>query len=117
MEEIIQGVAAAMGCQADLDVRRLTLAVQNDERAAQAVLAAARKVLPDGEIDANCRTMASEDMSFMMDEVPGCYFLVGSANPEKGLAYAHHHPKFDIDEAALPRASALMAASILELLA
>jgi amidohydrolase len=116
MEEVLQGVAAAMGCQAELKVQRLTPAVINDERAAKAVLSAAQKTFSDGQIDANCRTMVSEDMSYMMDEVPGCYFLVGSANPEKGLVFGHHHPKFDIDEASLPRASALMAASILELL-
>jgi amidohydrolase len=42
--------------------------------------------------------------------------FVGSANPEKGLNYGHHHPKFDIDEASLPRAAALMAATAVELL-
>jgi metal-dependent amidase/aminoacylase/carboxypeptidase family protein len=28
-------------------------------------------------------------------------FLLGSANPEKGLAYPHHHPRFDFDETVL----------------
>ncbi len=116
MQEVAQGVAAALGCQAELTVVRLTPAVLNDERAASAVLAAAQKTLPDGQIEANCRTMVSEDMSYMMEEVPGCYFLVGSANANKDLVYGHHHPKFDIDETALPRASALMAASIIEML-
>jgi len=116
MGEVVQGVAAAMGCQAQLDVHRLTPPVINDDRAARAVLSAAKKTLPDGQIEPNCRTMVSEDMAFMMEEVPGCYFLVGSANLEKELVYGHHHPKFDVDEAALPRASALMAASIIELL-
>jgi len=50
----------------------------------------------------------------MLEQVPGCYFFVGSANAEKGLNYGHHHPKFDFDEAALPRAAALMASAVME---
>ena len=48
-----------------------------------------------------CQTMGGEDMSFFLQEVPGCYFFLGSANSEKGLAYPHHHPRFDFDETAL----------------
>jgi amidohydrolase len=33
--------------------------------------------------------------------VPGCYFFLGSANPDLGLNYPHHHPRFDFDETAL----------------
>jgi metal-dependent amidase/aminoacylase/carboxypeptidase family protein len=30
------------------------------------------------------------------------------------LDAAHHHPKFDFDESALPRAAALMASAVVE---
>jgi metal-dependent amidase/aminoacylase/carboxypeptidase family protein len=63
----------------------------------------------DADLDTDHRLMVSEDMSLMMQHIPGCYFLVGSANPEKGLDAGHHHPRFDFDEGVLPRASALMA--------
>jgi metal-dependent amidase/aminoacylase/carboxypeptidase family protein len=49
----------------------------------------------------NCQTMGGEDMSFFLQEVPGCYFFLGSANAAKGLDYPHHHPRFDFDETAL----------------
>ena len=117
MGEVIHGVAGALGCQAEFKVEEMTAAVINDEKTANIVTAAARKTLPDAKIDTSVRTMASEDMSYMMQKIPGCYFFVGSSNAEKGLAYSHHHPKFDIDESALPRAAALMTASVLELLA
>ena len=41
-------------------------------------------------------------MGYMQEKADGCYFFVGSANPEKHLDYIHHHPKFDFDEACLP---------------
>jgi metal-dependent amidase/aminoacylase/carboxypeptidase family protein len=59
--------------------------------------------------------MGSEDFAFILEKVPGCFFFVGSANPEKGLDAGHHHPKFDFDEGVLPRAAALMASAIIEL--
>jgi amidohydrolase len=73
---------------------------------------AANRLFPADQIDSLYRTMVSEDMAYMMQDIPGCYFLVGSANPAKGLDAPHHHPKFDIDEEALPRAVALMSSAI-----
>ena len=60
--------------------------------------------------------MLSEDMAYFLEEIPDCYFMVGSGNPKRGIVYGHHHPKFDFDEAAIPRAAALMSALTLELL-
>ncbi len=115
-QQITSGVAEAMGCNAEVELRRVTPAVVNDPEMAQRVQGVAARVLPDSEIDTQERTMGSEDMSYMMDEIPGCYFFVGSANHEKGLDAGHHHPKFDFDENALPRAAALMAAAVVEFL-
>lgn len=112
--DIVQGVARGMGCSAEVDIRRMTPAVINDARFAEAVRQAASETLPGISIEANYQTMVSEDMAFLMEQVPGCYFLVGSARPEGG--YAHHHPRFDIDESVLPAAAALMAAAAVRVL-
>jgi aminobenzoyl-glutamate utilization protein A len=58
----------------------------------------------------------SEDATLMMDAVQArggqaTYLLVGTPLPA-----GHHHPRFDIDEAALPNAVALHAAIAEELL-
>jgi amidohydrolase len=60
--------------------------------------------------------MGAEDMGYMQEKVPGCYFFIGSANPAKNLNYNHHHPKFDFDEQALIHAVALMATAAADLL-
>jgi amidohydrolase len=108
---VVEGVAGALGCTAEIDLRRLTPAVINDSNAASIVRQAAAQALPEHTIEVNFNTMGSEDMAYMMQSIPGCYFFVGSANVEKGLDAAHHHPRFDIDEDALPQAAALMAAA------
>ncbi len=116
-QEIIHGVGEAMGCRVEIHVERVTPAVVNHAGAAERVQVAAAQVLPESELDTGSHTtMGAEDMAFMLEKVPGCFFFVGSANHERNLDYGHHHPKFDFDEAALPRAAALMAASAAEFL-
>lgn len=114
--EIVNGVGEAMGCQVDSVVDYFTAAVDNDSRLTEIVQNEITRMFPDVSLLTDFQTMGSEDMALMMDEIPGCYFMIGSANAEKGLNARHHHPKFDFDEDALPRAAALMAACAMAVL-
>lgn len=116
-EALVQNVAEAMNCQARVEVVRVTPAVINDAGLASKVQAAARRILPDSSLDTSpYLTMGAEDMAFMQEKVPGCYFFIGSNNAEKHLDYGHHHPRFDFDEEALIRGAALMAGAAAEIL-
>ncbi len=46
-------------------------------------------------------SMGGEDFSYFSEKVPSAYFNLGIANEEKGITYAIHNSKFDIDEKAL----------------
>jgi amidohydrolase len=102
IEEIIAGVCQSHGATYELDYWQLYPPTINDARMAELVRSVAIEVVetPAGVVP-ECQTMGGEDMSFFLQEVPGCYFFLGSANPEKGLVYPHHHPRFDFDETAL----------------
>jgi amidohydrolase len=115
-EEIVRGTAGAMGCQAEVETRSITPAVINHPSVTRIVQEAARLVLPEAELETDVQTMGSEDMAFMMQDIPGCYFFVGSADPGKSLNAPHHHPKFDIDERVLISGPAWMTAAALKLL-
>lgn len=54
-------------------------------------------------------TMGSEDMAYFLKEVPGTFFFLSTRNPEKGIIYPHHNPRFDVDEDVLWIGSALLA--------
>jgi len=115
-EEIVKNVSRGMGCEAEVRLRPVTPAVINASEVAEEVQAVARRLLPQAELDTRpYLTMGAEDMGFVLQRVPGCYFFVGSANEERGLNYPHHHPRFDFDEEALFHAVALMAAAAIEL--
>ncbi len=116
-EQIVRGVAEAMGCRAEIKVIRVTPALINDEAVSEKVQQTARRIFTDTQPDTSgYLTMGAEDMAFMQEKVPGCYFFIGSNNSEKHLDYAHHHPKFDFDEEALARGAALMAAAAMDML-
>lgn len=102
VEEIIAGVCQSHGASYDLNYWRMYPAVINDARVADLVRSVAHSVVetPTGVVP-ECETMGGEDMSFFLEQVPGCYFFLGAANSELGLNYPHHHPRFDFDERAL----------------
>ncbi len=114
MRQVIEQVAAAHGASADLQVEHLTPAVVNDPEVVRRVRAAAEAVVGAEVVTSGQRTMGSEDAAYFTREVPGCYFFLGSANPEKGLDAPHHNPRFDFDEDVLPAGAAVITAAILD---
>jgi amidohydrolase len=116
-EQIVRGTAEAMGCRADINIQRVTPALVNDMAISATVQETSRRILPDANLrTSNYLTMGAEDAAFLLEKVNGCFFFVGSANKERHLDYGHHHPKFDFDEEALIRGSALMAAAAIDVL-
>ncbi|MBD2388342.1 M20 family metallopeptidase [Cylindrospermum sp. FACHB-282] len=102
IEQVIAGVCQSHGAKYNFDYCNLYPPVINDADIAALVQSVAEEVIetPVGVVP-ECQTMGGEDMSFFLQEIPGCYFFLGSANPAQDLAYPHHHPRFDFDETAL----------------
>jgi len=101
--EVASGVAASLRAEAQLEVIHGCPACVNDaditelvRRAAEATVGAEH--IPSGDQ----RQSVSDDMALFLEAVPGCYFLVGAGNVEKGITAPHHSARFDIDEDALP---------------
>jgi amidohydrolase len=59
-------------------------------------------------------SLGADDMAYFLKEVPGTYFALGSVGKTEGVAYSHHHPKFNIDEDVLWMGSAALAAAAFE---
>ena len=116
LEQIARGVGEGMDCQVNVQIKRITPALVNHESVTSTVQSTARRILNASSLDPDYQTMTAEDMAFMQEKVPGCYFFVGSNNKARGLDYGHHHPKFDFDEEALIQGTALMAAAAVDVL-
>jgi amidohydrolase len=106
--EMAQNMAAAFRCTASMETVAIVPAVVNADEPAETVRQAATSVVGEDNVIAG-QTMEAEDMGFILEEIPGCYFFIGSANDEIGLNFPHHHPRFDFDERALIYGVATMA--------
>jgi metal-dependent amidase/aminoacylase/carboxypeptidase family protein len=100
-ERIVRGVAEAFGCTAEIDFQRFNQPTVNDPAMAAIAREAAIEVVGEKNVRDDIRTMGGEDFSAFLREVPGCFIAVGSRNVARGLVGAHHHPRFDVDEACL----------------
>lgn len=109
LKAICEGIAASMQCSADLKITPMTPAVNNDHEIAGRISQIAARHVGEANVLNDVRTMGSEDVSCLMDDIPGCYFFVGSANAGRGLDYPHHNPRFDFDEEALVIAATILA--------
>jgi amidohydrolase len=101
MHDLVSGIAATFKVDAELRMTDSCSACINDDAMAQLVRQVGQQVLGADNVLDSMRTLAADDMSVFLDAVPGCYFFVGGANHERGLASPHHSPTFDFDEHAL----------------
>jgi amidohydrolase len=108
---LLDGIAAGMGAQYELNVKDVAPAVVNDLGVSEVARAAAVQIVGATSVAWHPPLMVSEDFSEYQKFVPTCYMLLGSSNPALGLRVPHHNPRFDFDEMVLPIGAALMAAA------
>ncbi len=101
MQEIIDGVAKSTGAIIEIDYQDGYPPTINDVDASHNVIRAVNKIVSKGAIEPYL-TMGAEDFSYYLQKIPGCFFFIGSAPPDKKLmSVPHHCSHFDIDERAL----------------
>ena len=98
---VASGVAQALQCRAEVEVKTGNPAVLNDAGMAEVARRAAVRVVGEEGVVSPEPTMGGEDMAVYFERVPGCFVFVGSANAARGLDQPHHSPRFDFDEDAL----------------
>jgi len=108
MKWIAKGVAESFGATAQVDFRFIFAPLVNDaEQAEFAARICAEVVGADNVVRDPPPNMASEDFSFMLEKVPGCYFNVGNGAGESVCEV--HNPGYDFNDAALPLGAAVLA--------
>lgn len=116
MREISEGVAGAMGCVVEFSMIHQLLPVANNPEVSERLRRVFRQFVGDSGLDLTERTMGSEDVGILMDDIPGMYFFLGARVPNQQAYYGHHHPRFDFVEDALPLGVALLSAAVAEYL-
>ncbi len=102
--EIAERTAEAYGATAEVEWREGYPVLANDPRVTGLCEEACRErfgMRPQEERP-DARSMGGEDMAFYLQKVPGCFLFLGAYNDEIDACYSHHHPRFTVDEEALP---------------
>lgn len=108
MRRIAKGVAEAFGATAEVDFRFLFAPTVNDAREAEFAAGICAELVGTQNVDRNPPLiMASEDFSFMLEKVPGCYINIGNGAGEGGCEV--HNPGYDFNDAALPLGASFFA--------
>ena len=116
IERIASGVAGAMRAEVNFDLERGYPATINEPEMTDLVLQVAERVVGADNTIVSPPMMGAEDFSYFLEQRPGCFYFVGSANEEKGLVWSHHHPRFDIDEESMTYGMEVMVETVFEYL-
>lgn len=116
LSERVRSLESTSGVGARIKMTDSCPATINNGPMAELVRRVGARVVGSENVSQSARTTGSEDMSLFLNAVPGCFFFVGSGNPERDLASPHHSPTFDFDEAALDVGVKMLAHTALEFL-
>ncbi len=109
IDEICAGVCQALGATYEFNIQNCVPPTSNSEAGAQLMDGVANDVVGAQNVTQIPPMMVGEDMAEFLNRAPGCFVLVGAANPEKGFYSPHHSPTFDFEESVMPTGVALLA--------
>lgn len=109
IKDIVLSTARAMGGDADVDILVGYPVLHNDEElGSRARNWVEDYVGPENVVNLDL-WLAAEDFAWYTQEVPGCFYRLGTRNEAKGIVHGLHTPLFNIDEEALKLSTGLMA--------
>lgn len=108
LKSLVTHICQMHGAEFDYQMRIGYPPVVNDEEEAERFFKVGERLFGESAVVRSEAITVAEDFSYYLEKVPGCFMFVGAGNESCGATYAHHHPKFDIDERAMQRAARLL---------
>ena len=97
IKRIAKNIAEGHGLKAEVDYNRAFPATVNTDKEASKAVDVAKDVLGINSVDTKMPpSMASEDFSYMLQECPGAYILLGAGHPGPGKML--HNGKYDFND-------------------
>lgn len=113
--EVASGVAAAMGCTAEVRITSGYAALVNDEAEASRVMRVGARLLGEKNVVRKAApSMGGEDFSFFCESVPGAFFHLGCVKRENMPAPLLHSRDFHLDEDCLTVGAMMHVALVLD---
>jgi len=101
--------AHAMEAEVEIDIPAGYPSLYNDETATSRARTLAGELLGGSQVVDTPARMGSEDFAFYSQQIPSCFFRLGTGNLAKGISSSVHTSTFNIDEQAIETGMATMA--------
>jgi len=109
MKKLAEGMAKAMGATCEFNIVKGYPFLVNNEALTLRTKQWAQEFLgKKNVIDLPIR-MTAEDFSYFSQEMPACFYRLGTGNKKRGITSNIHTNTFDVDESALELSIGLMA--------
>ena len=112
IDDIATGVAHGMGVKARTEYIRGTKVLSNHAEPVEKMNRAFRRL--GGNAVEIKPTMGGEDFASYLLKTPGCFAFLGAGNGTPETSQCFHHPRYNIDEKAMPWGSALFVQVVLD---
>ena len=99
----------SMGGELDLHIDVGYPCVHNDEKVNEACRQLSVDYIGNDQVSETELRMGAEDFGYYAQQIPACFFRLGTRNESKGIIHGVHTPRFDVDESALEIGVGLMA--------
>jgi amidohydrolase len=109
MLSMAKGIVEGMGGTVDFNIVRGYPFLKNNESLTERCIQSAQDYMGNENVEPLGIWMAAEDFSYYSQEVPSCFYRLGTKSDAKNTGISVHNAGFDIDEDALETGCGLMA--------
>ncbi|MEK4373096.1 M20 family metallopeptidase [Bacillus sp. FSL L8-0215] len=113
IEQVVKGVCQMHDAAYTYEYVRGYPAVKNHPKPTEYIAGIANQTEGVTEVKEAETQMGGEDFAYYLQHVPGTFFYTGAMPENSQDVYPHHHPKFDINEKAMPIAAKVLANTVL----
>ena len=106
--DLAQGIAQAMRGSCVVDIAKGYPSTYSDPELTHRTGEAAKEYLGSENVNYRDMNMGGEDFAYYAQQVPGCFYFIGTRNEDKGIDSFVHTPTFDVDESVLEIGPGLM---------
>lgn len=106
--DIVYNTANAFGASATVNIPKGYPSLFNDQKLTQAIEGYAQEFLGTENVRTLSLRMTADDFAFYGQQIPGCYYRLGTNTNNESKTASVHNAHFDIDENALVTGVGLM---------
>jgi amidohydrolase len=109
MRKLTTDLAHSMGGEVDLHIDVGYPCVMNNEKVTAAAMEKASAYMGAENVSETELRMGAEDFGYYAQQIPACFYRLGTMNKSKGITAGVHTPVFNIDENAIEIGMGMMA--------